>query len=234
MWSISAFNQRRLRPINFLDWQLIFGRVDGLSKVFAFIMALMAIIGTLYGLHVKDCWQHMAAWFYVAGSLGAIYAGDYLSLFLFWEMMAFASIFLIWFSEDRNRRNAAGFRYLLVHTIGGLLLLMGFVLRYQATGSIAFDLLDDDNPPLYTWLIMSGLMLNAAVVPLHSWLPDAYGKATFNGAVFMCAFTTKTAVYTLARACAGLDILIVLGVVMALYGVVYAVMENDIRRLLAW
>ncbi len=220
--------------VQFLDWQLTFGRIDGLSNVFAFIMALMAVIGTIYGLHVEDHWQQMAAWFYVAGSIGAIYAGDYLSLFLFWEIMAFASTFLVWCNKEEKDATAAGFRYLLVHTFGGLLLLMGFVLRYQATGSIAFELLDYDTGSLYTWLIMSGLMLNAAVVPLHSWLPDAYSKATIGGAVFMCAFTTKTAIYTLARACAGFDILIVLGVVMAIYGIVYAINENDIRRLLGW
>ena len=220
--------------ISVLNWQLIFGRVDNLSIVFAFIMALMAIIGTLYGLHVKDVWQHICAWFYVAGSLGAIYSGDYLSLFLFWEMMAFASTFLIWFNRDDADAPAAGFRYLLVHTFGGLLLLMGFVLRFQHTGSLAFELLDYENAQLYTWLIMSGLMLNAAVVPLHSWLPDAYSKATITGSVFMCAFTTKTAIYTLARSCAGFDVLIYLGVAMAMYGIVYALIENDIRRLLGW
>ena len=220
--------------VAFLDWQLTFGRIDSLSSVFAFIMALMAIIGTVYGLHVRDGWQHMAAWFYVAGSIGAIYAGDYLSLFLFWEMMAFASTFLIWFNRDEKDANAAGFRYLLVHTFGGLLLLAGFVLRYRATGSITFELLDYDNARMYTWLIMSGLMLNAAVVPLHSWLPDAYSKATITGSVFMCAFTTKTAIYALARACAGFDILIVLGVAMAIYGIVYALIENNVRRLLGW
>ncbi len=220
--------------VSFLEWQLIFGRIDALSSVFAFIMALMAIIGTLYGLHVKNEWQHVAAWFYVAGSLGAIYSGDYLSLFLFWEMMAFASTFLVWFNKEDPGAPAAGFRYLLVHTFGGLLLLMGFVLRYQVTGSIAFELLDYENSRLYTWLIMSGLMLNAAVVPLHSWLPDAYSRATVTGSVFMCAFTTKTAIYALARACAGFDILIYLGVAMAIYGIIYAIIENDVRRLLGW
>ena len=229
-----GFNQGIYGQVSFLDWQLTFGRIDALSNVFAFIMALMAIIATLYSLQVKDCWQQMAAWFYVAGSIGAIYAGDYLSLFLFWEIMAFASTFLVWCNKDQKDATAAGFRYLLVHTFGGLLLLMGFVLRYQATGSIAFELLDYDTHSLYTWLIMSGLMLNAAVVPLHSWLPDAYSKATIGGAVFTCAFTTKTAVYTLARACAGFDILIVLGVAMAIYGIVYAINENDVRRLLGW
>ncbi len=217
----------------FMDWQLTFGRVDSYSMVFAFIMALMAIIGTIYGLHVKNSWHHMAAWFYVAGSLGVIYCGDYLVLFLFWEMMAFASTFLIWFNKEKGSL-AAGYRYLLVHTFGGVLLLLGFVLRYQATGDLSFVLLDETNTQLYTWLIMAGLMLNAAVPPLHSWLPDAYSKATAAGAVFMCAFTTKTAVYTLVRAFAGFDILIILGVVMAIYGIVYAIMENDIRRLLGW
>jgi multicomponent Na+:H+ antiporter subunit D len=229
-----GFNQGTYGQFNFMQWELVFGRVDTLSNIFAFIMALMAILGTIYGLHVKEGWQHMAAWFYVAGSIGAIYAGDYLSLFLFWEMMAFASTFLVWFNKDDAGAPAAGMRYLLVHTFGGLLLLMGFVLRYQATGSIAFELLDYDNATLSTWLIMSGLMLNAAVVPLHSWLPDAYSKATITGAVFMCAFTTKTAIYTLARACAGFDILIILGVVMAVVGIIYALLENDIRRLLGW
>jgi len=217
----------------FLDWELSFGRVDRLSQVFAFIMALMAIIGTLYGLQVKRSVEHIAAWFYVAGSLGVIYAGDYLSLFLFWEMMAFASTFLIWF---RNRAGslACGFRYLLVHSFGGIVLLAGIMLNYQATGSIAFSQLDVSQPTLAVWLIAIGFLLNAAAVPLHSWLPDAYAEASFNGAVFMCAFTTKTAVYTLARGLAGFEILIPVGVVMALYGVVYAILENDIRRLLAW
>lgn len=232
--------------VSFLDWNLTFGRVDALSKVFAYIMTLMCVIGTIYGLHVDDDLQHLAAWFYVAGSLGVIYAGDYLVLFLFWEVMAFSSVFLIWFRRG-PKSLATGYRYLLVHTFGGLLLLAGIALHYKATGEIAFNLLSDVtsrqegfsfgnlfNVSLPTFLIMLGFILNAAVPPLHAWLPDAYGEATVTGAVFMCAFTTKTAVYALARGCAGMDILVPLGVCMALYGVVYAVLENDSRRLLAY
>lgn len=219
--------------VQFMDWQLIFGRVDKLSTAFALIMATMALIGTLYGLQVDRATEHMAAWFYAAGSLGTIYCGDYLSLFFFWEMMAFASVFLVWFRRGPQSL-AVGYRYLLIHTIGGIILLAGIMLRYKAVGNISFDLLDVTHPQLYTWLIMIGFGLNAAMVPLHSWLPEAYSEASFNGAVFLCAFTTKTAVYTLARACAGMEILVVLGVLMALYGVIYAVMENDIRKLLAW
>ncbi len=220
--------------VTFMDrWELTFGRVDNLSAIFAAIMGLMAVIGTLYSLHIRETWQHVAAWFYVAGSLGVIYSGDYLSLFLFWEMMAFSSTFLIWFNKEQGAI-AAGYRYILVHTFGGVILLLGFVLKYQATGDLSFTLLDKNNTHLYTWLIMTGLMLNAAVVPFHSWLPDAYSKASITGAVFMCAFTTKTAVYALARGFAGFDILVALGVIMACYGIIYALMENDIRRLLSW
>ncbi|MBM9518666.1 Na(+)/H(+) antiporter subunit D [Desulforhopalus vacuolatus] len=214
-------------------WTLTFGRVDSLSSVFGFIMALMCIIGTIYSLNVKNVWVQVAAWFYVAGSLGAIYCGDYITLFLFWEMMAVASTFLVWCNTEQGALQA-GYRYLLVHTTGGVILLLGFVLRYQAVGNMDFVQLSEETTHLYTWLIMAGLMLNAAVPPLHSWLPDAYSKASVAGAVFMCAFTTKTAVYTLARGFAGFDILIYLGVFMAIYGIIYAMMENDIRRLLAW
>jgi len=219
--------------IPFMDWHLTFGRVDALSKVFAYIMTLMCVIGTIYGLHVDEDAQHIAAWLYVAGSLGVIYAGDYLVLFLFWEVMAFSSVFLVWFRRG-PKSLATGYRYLLVHTFGGLMLLAGIVLHYKTCGDIAFNLLDVANPDPATYLIMLGFILNAAVPPLHAWLPDAYGEATVTGAVFMCAFTTKTAIYALIRGCAGFHLLVPLGVTMALYGVVYAVLENDSRRLLAY
>jgi multicomponent Na+:H+ antiporter subunit D len=148
--------------------------------------------------------------------------------------MAFSSVFLVWF-RGRKESRASGYRYLLVHTVGGLLLLAGFVLRYQATGGdLSFGPIGVESPQLYTWLVLAGFLLNAAVPPLHAWLPDAYGEATVTGSVFMCAFTTKTAVYALARGFAGMEILVPLGVCMALYGVVYAVLENDSRRLLAY
>ncbi|ACB74042.1 Na(+)/H(+) antiporter subunit D [Opitutus terrae] len=230
---ILAMSHGTFAEVNFLQFTLTFGRVDALSSVFGYIMGLMAIIGSLFGLHVKRDTEHMAAWTYVAGSLGAIFAGDLLTLFLFWEIMAFSSVFLIWF-RGRQESLASGYRYLLVHVAGGVSLLAGIILHYAATHSFAFNLFNVENLQLADWLILIGFLVNAAVPPLHAWLPDAYGEATFNGSVFMCAFTTKTAVYALIRGFAGTDILIALGVVMALYGVVYAVLENDSRRLLAY
>ncbi len=219
--------------VHFLQWTLVFGRVDALSLVFAHIMSLMAIIGTLYGLQVDEDAQHIASWIYVAGSLGAIFAGDLLTLFLFWEMMAFASVFLIWFRRTPES-SAAGFRYLLVHVVGGLSLLAGIVLQVRATGSTDFIAFNVQHLTPAAWLVLAGFLLNAAVPPLHAWLPDAYPAGTFNGSVFLSAFTTKTAVYALCRGFAGLELLVVLGVIMALYGVIFAIIENDIRRLFAY
>jgi len=228
-----SFGSIHFASFEHVNLTLTFGRVDRLSQIFGHIMGLACIIGTLYGLHVKRPAEHMAAWIYVAGSMGAIYAGDYITLFFFWELMAIASTFLIWF-RGREQSLAAGYRYLLVHMTGGVALLAGILLNYKATHSFAFVPMDVAHPTAATWLVMIGFILNAAVPPLHAWLPDAYGEATFNGSVFMCAFTTKTAVYALLRGVPGFEILIPLGVIMALYGVVYAVLENDSRRLLAY
>ncbi len=188
----AALGSGTFGEVDFLQWKLVFGRVDRLSMVFGYIMGLMGILGSLYGLRVKEPAQHVASWVYVAGALGAIYAGDLLTLFLFWELMALSSVFLIWFRRT-GASLASGFRYLLVHMAGGVALLLGIVLHYQAAGTLAFDGFDVANMSPGAWLIVTGFLLNAAVPPLHAWLPDAYGEATFNGSVFLCAFTTKTA-----------------------------------------
>ena len=220
---------------NYLGFDIVFGRVDKLSFIFLNVFTIMALIGTIYGLHVNESGQHIAGWLYVAGSLGVTLCGDYLTLFVFWELMAFASTFLIWYRK-KKRSIEAGYRYLLVHTAGGLILLAGIFLRYQNVGmeGMAFEHIAAEGATMADYLIMIGFMLNAAVPPIHAWLPDAYPEATVTGAVFMCAFTTKTAVYVLARGFAGYEVLAIMGAIMTLYGVGYAVIENDARRILAY
>ena len=216
----------------FLGNELIFGRVDKLSLVFSYVFTIMSLIGVIYGLHVEDKGQHVAAMLYVGSSIGVTFAGDFFVLFIFWEIMAFASSYLVFASREKSAIQA-GFRYILVHIFGGVCLLGGITLHYLATGSLLFGPIEKDGS-LAFYLILTGFILNAAVPPLHAWLADAYPEATVTGAVFMSAFTTKTAVYVLVRAFPGTEILVWLGAVMALYGVVYAVLENDGRRLLAY
>ena len=218
---------------NFMGFELVFGKVDKLTYVFLHVFTLMALIGAVYCLHVKETGHHIAAFLYVAGALGTTLAGDYLTIFIFWELMAFASTFLIWYRK-RKRSIEAGYRYLLVHTGGGLILLAGIFLRYQNCHDLSFTQIAVEGATTADYLIMIGFMLNAAVPPIHAWLPDAYPEATVTGAVFMCAFTTKTAVYVLARAFPGFEMLAIMGAIMTLYGVGYAVIENDARRILAY
>ncbi|HLE16657.1 MAG TPA: Na(+)/H(+) antiporter subunit D, partial [Syntrophales bacterium] len=218
---------------HFLDITGLFGRVDKLSMVFAWVFVIMAFLGALYALHREEDGHHIAGFFYVGGSLGAIFAGDYLTLFIFWEIMAFSSVFLIWYRKEK-RSIEAGFRYLLVHVFGGLCFFTGMMLHYHQMGSLAFVSILPADASWPQYLILAGFALNAAVLPLHAWLPDAYPEATVEGAVFLCAFTTKTAVYVLARGFAGFEILALLGTAMTVFGVCYAVIENDIRRVLAY
>ena len=219
--------------VRFLGQDLIFGRVDRLSLIFCYVFALLGLFGMVYALHVEDDAQHVSALTYAGGALGVTLAGDLLSLYVFWELLAISSVMLVLLRREKSAVEA-GFRYLLVHVFGGLLLLAGIVLHWSQTGSLAFGDMGAYAGSLSWALILAAFLLNAAVPPLGAWLPDAYPEATVTGAIFMTAFTTKSAVYVLIRGFAGTELLVWLGAIMAIYGVVYAVLENDARRLLAY
>ncbi len=217
--------------LSFLGHELTLLRVDKLSKVFGYIFTLNAFAAFIYAFYLRDATQHVAALFYIGSALGVVFAGDLITLYLFWEVMAVASTMLI-LARKTKHSLGAGFRYILVHLAGGLCLLAGILVFIQQTGSIAFDTMSE--PGLATWLILIGFLVNAAAPPLHAWLADAYPEATVTGGVILSAYTTKTAVYTLIRGFPGWEILIVIGCVMTLYGIIYALLENDMRRILAY
>lgn len=215
----------------FLIHELAPLRVDALALVFGVVFSLLTLLGSFFALHVKRPGEHVAALLYAAGSVAVVFAGDWLTLFAAWEVMTAASVFLIWF-RGTARSLRAGFRYIMVHFVGGNLLLAGILLHISG-GNYAVSLLTPADGAAF-WLILSGVAVNAAIPPLHAWLTDSYPEATVTGSVFLSGLTTKVAVYVLIRVFAGAEVLIWLGVAMALYGVVYAVLENDIRRLLSY
>lgn len=217
--------------IEFWGYEMILGRMDKLSLIFGYVFTIMAFLGILFALQVKDDLQHVSGLVYVGSTLGVVLAGDFLSLYLFWEIMAVSSTFLIIASRTKESREA-GFRYILVHLIGGLFLLAGIVLYVQKTGTIAFDYIGLTG--IESYLIFIGIALNAAAIPLHAWLPDAYPNGTPTSTVFLSAFTTKSAVYLLIRTFPGADILIIIGALMVSLPIFYAVLENDIRRVLSY
>jgi len=217
--------------VPFLDYHLIFGKVDRLSLLFGYIFHIISFIAILYALHVKDDIQHVAGLVYAGSALGAVFSGDLFSFFVFWEMLTVSSIFLIW-ARRTGASLGAGYRYLLVHAAGGLCLLAGIVLHVNQTGSIELGYLGLNGPG--TYLIFLGFGLNCAWPVLHPWLTDAYPEATITGTIFLSAFTTKVAVYALARAFPGTQALIWIGAVMTSFPIFYAVIENDLRRVLAY
>ncbi len=217
----------------YVGQKLVLGRVDPLSLSFVVLFSLMALICTLFAFHVREKAHHAASLFYVGASLGCILAGDYWTLYIFWQVMTVSSAFLIWLSR-RPRSALAGFRYMLLLLLSSVLLLAGILLRQRATGTFVFSPADADMMWHFDWLILAAFCINGAVVPLHAWLTDAYPEATVPGAVFLSVFTTKTAVYALARCFVGLDALVILGVIMAVYGAFYALTVNRIRRILAY
>ncbi|MBM3310372.1 MAG: Na(+)/H(+) antiporter subunit D [Candidatus Aminicenantes bacterium] len=218
--------------LRWMGYELSLLRVDALARVFGLIFAFIAFAGGLYGFHLKDAAQQSAALLYAGSALGIAFAGDLVTLLVFWEILALASTYLVW-ARRVEESLKAGFRYLMVHLFGGGMLLAGVVLHIAETGSFAVERLKPDGS-FASWLMLIGVGLNAAIPPIHAWLPDAYPRATVTGAVFMSAFTTKAAVYVLIRVFPGWKILLVMGVLMTVYGVVFAVLANDIRQILAY
>jgi len=217
--------------VRFLDYELAPVRGDRLGRLFATIFAIMAFGGGLFALNQRNALELTAAFVYAGSAIGAALAGDLLTLFIFWEVMAIGSTLVIW-SAGTEPAYKASLRYLMIHLGGGVLLMAGIAGQVALTGSIAFERMDLSLWP--QWLILAGFLVNAGGPPLSAWIPDAYPEASFSGTVFLSAFTTKTAVYVLLRGFAGTEILVVLGLIMVFYGIVYAILENDMRRILAY
>jgi multicomponent Na+:H+ antiporter subunit D len=220
-----------LLQFEFLGYTLVPLRVDSLSRVFGYLFLTAGFIAVIFSLHVKDTLQHVAAMVYTGSALGAAFAGDLLTLFVFWELLAVSSVFLVW-ARRTERALAAGLRYLVIQITSGVLLLAGTLLHLQQTGSPAFSHIGLDG--LSGWLIFTAFGIKCAFPFLHNWLTDAYPEATPTGTVFLSAMTTKVAVYALARGFPGTELLIWIGAAMTCFPIFYAVIENDLRRVLAY
>ena len=215
-------------PLMTFELELL--RVDRLTTAFGVVFAVAALLSVIYGLATQPIGERGVALAYAGAAMGVIYAGDLLTLFLFWELKAVTSSFVV-LSRRTHRSNRAGMRYLFFHIAGGKLLLGGLIVQYQTTGSLTFTAFESG---VAGWLVLAAFALSAGVPPLHAWLKDAYPTASVAGTVFLSAFTTKAAVYALIRGFPGSQVLLYLGVIMATYGVLYAILENDIRRLLSY
>ena len=231
LWNVIGFEAGVGATTPIAGLELVFLRVDKLSMLFAILFHVAALLGGIYALHLEDRMQQVAGLLYAGSAVGAVMAGDLLVLFLFWELLAVTSVFLIW-ARRTEASLRAGMRYLIVHVASGVLLLIGAGMHWLESGTLAFDRMELGSPA--TWVLLAAIGIKCCFPLLHTWLVDAYPAATEVGTVFLASFTTKTAVYALARGFEGAEILVWIGMAMAMFPIFYAVIENDLRRVLGY
>lgn len=220
-----------VRVAQVLDIDLVPFRSDGLSRIFGYAFLIGAFMSVLFAAKSRDTMEIVAAQVYVGSAIGVVFAGDLLTLFICWEVMGLSSVFLIW-SSRTEAATRAGLRYLLFQVLSGLALMAGALWYFFQSGSLEFTRMELGSAA--TWLIFLAFGLKAGFPLLHNWMTDGYPHGTPTGSVFLCIFTTKSAVYALARGFPGTEELIVIGAVMTLFPIFYAVIENDLRRVLSY
>jgi multicomponent Na+:H+ antiporter subunit D len=233
-----ALEKGFVRTIQVFGYELTPVRVDGLSLVFGYVFFIAAILGGIYGLHVRDGVQHAAALMYVGSAIGAVFAGDLITLFIYWELTAVTSVFLVW-AGGTEHAFKAGMRYLIIQVGSGVILLAGVILHFADTGSLDFDKLIGTDGLLGSagvgvLLVFLAFGIKCAFPLLHNWLQDAYPESTPTGTVYLSIFTTKLAIYALARGFPGTGVLIIIGAIMTAFPIFFAVIENDLRRVLTY
>ncbi|MEY3018138.1 MAG: hypothetical protein RL336_1273 [Pseudomonadota bacterium] len=215
----------------FLDYSIQIVEGSPVRRLFATIFALTTLVGGIYAFRHAKGVELSAAMAYAAGAVGVCFAGDLITLFLFWEFMAIFSTLVIWSGGTEGARRA-GVRYAIMHLLGGVLLKVGIEGVVVHTGTIDIQAFQANN--FDTWMMLIGILINAAAPPVSAWLSDAYPEASPTGSVFLSAFTTKTAVLALILLFPGESALIWVGCWMIMYGIIWALLENNVRRILAF
>jgi len=231
LWVIWQLPEGVSLTVPFLKYSIELIEVSPVRRLFATIFALMSFVGGLYAFRHAKGTELAAALAYAAGAVGVCFAGDLITLFLFWELMALFSTVIVW-CGGTERARAAGIRYAIMHLLGGVILKVGIEGVVISTGSIQLQPMLATN--FNTWMILAGILVNAAAPPVSAWLADAYPESSATGSVFLSAFTTKTAVLALILLFPGEPVLVGVGLFMIFYGIIYALLENDARRILAY
>jgi multicomponent Na+:H+ antiporter subunit D len=231
LWAVWQVPDGVVTTVSFLDYQIEPVEGSALRRLFATIFALMAFVGGLYAFRQARWYELAAGYAYAAGAVGVSFAGDLITLFIFWELMALFSTVIVWCGGTPEAK-AAGMRYAVMHLFGGIILKVGIEGVVIHTGSIDIQPMLATN--FDTWMVLIGILINAAAPPVSAWLADAYPASSPTGSVFLSAFTTKTAVLALILLFPGEPVLIWIGIYMIMYGIIYALLENDARRILAY
>lgn len=237
-----------------LPWHV---RFDSLSGFFYLIIGIAVTAVSLYGpgyVHAYDESQHPFAvlglftGLFVSGMLLVLLADDAFFFMIAWELMSVASYFLVAFQHENPANRRAAFLYLLMAEVGALAIILGFGVLASFADGFTFDALREAKLST-TWasiafvLALLGFGMKAGIVPVHVWLPEAHPVAPSHISALMSGVMLKVALYGLIRFCYDLIgtvqwqwgvVLVIVGTVSALGGILYAMMQTNLKRLLAY
>lgn len=231
LWQLAGLSPGEVVRAELFGFALEPVRVDRLSLPFGYIFAIAAFLNAVFAWHVRERLEPAAAMVYAGAAVGAVFAGDLLTLFVYWELTAVAALLVIW-ARGTERSFRAGLRYIAIQLASGMLLAGGAAMQYASAGSLAFGAAGLDGPGGALLILAFGI--KCAFPLLHNWLQDAYPEASATGTVVLSAFTTKLGIYALARGFPGTELLIWVGTAMTAFPIFYAVIENDLRRVLSY
>ncbi|AGB31256.1 monovalent cation/H+ antiporter subunit D [Natrinema pellirubrum DSM 15624] len=222
----------------FLGFEVVPYYIDDFSRMVGLGLGFLGVCSVIYAYSSEASKTLVAfALVYVASSVGAAFAGDWLVLLFMWELMAVTSTLVVWhYGGDAVR---AGFRYALFHGTGGVLVMLAVAAHYVQTGTFIYDGtgIADGIPAL---LAVLGMGVNVAFIGVHTWLPDTYPRPHIAASVFLSVYTTKTSAFVLYRAFpigaeSDLGIYIAyMGGLMSVYGATFALLQHDMRALLSY
>ncbi|HEX2953683.1 MAG TPA: proton-conducting transporter membrane subunit, partial [Bacillota bacterium] len=243
------------QPLPFMKWSL---SLDGLAAFFMLILAVVTLFISFFApgylrsyLHRKNLWSLLMGLNLFVLSMGlVITAGDGWSFLFFWEAMALTSFFLVMFEHEEKKNRLAGFIYLIMTHVGTVFIIALLLILRRQTGSLDFSVMKMHAAQIPANLrnliflfAMIGFGTKAGMAPLHIWLPRAHPAAPSHISALMSGVMVKTAIYAFVRL--SFDILgggpawwglliVLIGLVTSLLGVLYALVEQNLKKMLAY
>jgi len=233
-----------------------FLEIDMLSIFMAFIYTVMGLFAAIYSIRYMEHESGLTEYYtlllgMVAGMIGVVFAGDFFTLFVFWDLMCLTSYALVAFRKQRWEPIEAGFKYLIMSAVGGTTILFAMSFLYGMTGTLSFAFLASNlnnavaNPWLYVtlMLIIVGFGIKAAIVPFHTWLPDAHAAAPSPISAMLSGVMVETGAYALIRILLLIfssmqltwqTTLAFFAVFTMFIGNFMALLQDDLKRLLAF
>lgn len=213
--------------LDFLKFTLIPFRVDSISKITGLVFAVGGLATVIYSINICSRNNLRLIFLFIGSALTVVFSGDLFTLYVFWELMTISSSFIILMASDLTKKT--GYYYFLMQVAGGLNLLWGIFLQYSATGNLSLNTIEAGIP-----FIIIAIGIKLAFMGFHTWLPPTYSRVPFYVSVVLSIYTTKVGVYVMCRLLSGINILAYAGLFSALFGVVMALRQNQVRKLLSY